>query len=50
MMCCDRVGYIKEYDLNNPHSIPTPTIFNKTTALSYLFSYMETKDKKYIEL
>ena len=46
-MCCDEGGYIKEYDLSNPHSIPTPTIFNKT-ALSPLFSCMGTKDKKYI--
>ena len=47
-MCCDWDGYIKEYDLSNPHSIPTPTIFNKTTDLSQLVSIMETKDKKYI--
>ena len=47
-MCCDRSGYIKEYDLSNPHSIPTPTIFNKTTDLGALRSIMETKDKKYI--
>ena len=46
-ICCDYNGYIKEYDLSNPHSIPTPTIFNKTT-LSELTSCMETKDKKYI--
>ena len=47
-MCCDYDGYIKEYDLSNPHSIPTPTIFNKTTDLTGLRSIMETKDKKYI--
>ena len=47
-MCCDWDGYIKEYDLSNPHSIPTPTIFNKTTDLTNLTSCMETKDKKYI--
>ena len=46
-ICCDMGGYIKEYDLSNPHSIPTPTIFNKT-ALSGLYSCMQTKDKKYI--
>ena len=46
-MCCDRAGYIKEYDLSNPHSIPTPTIFSKT-ALGQLRSIMGTKDKKYI--
>ena len=46
-ICCDWAGYIKEYDLSNPQSIPTPTIFNKT-ALSALYSIMETKDKKYI--
>ena len=46
-MCCDYDGYIKKYDLSNPHSIPTPTIFNKT-ALGRLYSCMETKDKKYI--
>ena len=46
-ICCDIGGYIKEYDLRNPHSIPTPTIFNKT-ALGELVSIMETKDKKYI--
>ena len=45
--CCDFDGYIKEYDLSNPHSIPTPTIFNKT-ALSELTSCIETKDNKYI--
>ena len=47
-MCCGWDGYIKEYDLRNPHSIPTPTIFNKTTDLSELASIMGTKDKKYI--
>ena len=47
-MCCEYVGYIKEYDLNNPHSMPTSTIFNKTTDLSGLISCMGTKDKKYI--
>ena len=47
-ICCDWDGYIKEYNLSNPHSIPTPTTFNKTTALSELVSCMETKDKKYI--
>ena len=46
-ICCDFDGYIKEYDLSNPHSMPTPTIFN-TTNLSELRSCMETKDKKYI--
>ena len=47
-ICCDWDGYIKEYNLSNPHSIPTPIIFNKTTSLSRLTSCMETKDKKYI--
>ena len=47
-ICCDSGGYIKEYNLNNPYSIPTPTIFNKTTDLSELRSCIETKDKKYI--
>ena len=47
-MCCDKAGYIKEYDLSNPHSIPTPTIFNKKTDLGKLKSCMVTKDKKYI--
>ena len=47
VLCCDRGGYIKEYDLSNPHSIPPPTVFNKT-ALSDLQSLIQTKDKKYI--
>ena len=47
-ICCDYDGDIKEYNLNNPHSIPTPTIFNKTTNLTNLTSCMITKDKKYI--
>ena len=47
-ICCTYDGYIKEYNLSNPHSIPTPTIFNKTTDLKILWSCMETKDKKYI--
>ena len=46
-LCCEWDGYIKEYDLSNPHSIPSPTIFNKT-ALSPLFSCMQTKDKRHI--
>ena len=46
-MCCDTGGYIKEYNLSNPLSIPTPTIFHET-ALNTLVSIMETKDKKYI--
>ena len=46
-LCCDWGGYIKEYDLSNPHSIPSPTIFNKT-ALSKLSSCMQTKDKRHI--
>ena len=46
-ICCDRDGYIKEYDLSNPNSIPTPQIFNKT-ALDTLYSCMQTKDKKQI--
>ena len=48
-MCCDMDGYIKEFNLSNPHFIPTPTIFNKTTGdLRRLYSCMVTKDKKYI--
>ena len=47
-LCSDNDGYIKEYDLSNPHSIPTPTIVNKTPILSSLVSCIETKDKKYI--
>ena len=47
-ICCDWDGYINEYNLSTPNSIPTPNIFNKTTDLSTLFSCMETKDKKYI--
>ena len=47
-MCCNYDGNIMEYNLSNPHSIPTPTIFNKTTALTALISCMGTKDKKYI--
>ena len=46
-ICCDQDGYIKEYDLSNPNSIPTPTIFNKT-ALDTLLSCIQTKDKKQI--
>ena len=46
-ICCDVDGYIKEYDLSNPNSIPTPQEFNKT-ALDRLFSCMQTKDKKQI--
>ena len=30
-LCCDRGGYIKEYDLTNPNSIPDPTVFNRVT-------------------
>ena len=46
-ICCDIDGYIKEYDLSNPNSIPTPQVFNKT-ALDGLTSCMQTKDKKQI--
>ena len=46
-ICCDLDGYIKEYDLNNPLSVPPPTVFNKT-ALRNLRSCMQTKDKNYI--
>ena len=46
-ICCDSAGYIKEYDLSNPNSIPTPQVFNKT-SLSTLNSCMQTKDKKQI--
>ena len=46
-ICCDVGGYIKEYDLSNPNSIPTPQVFNKTT-LDRLYSCMQTKDKKQI--
>ena len=46
-ICCDYDGYIKEYDLSNPNSIPTPQVFNKT-ALDTLSSCMQTKDKKQI--
>ena len=46
-ICCDWDGYIKEYDLSNPNSIPTPTVFNKT-ALDGLISCMQTMDKKQI--
>ena len=46
-ICCDWGGYIMEYDLSNPNSIPTPQVFNKT-ALDRLFSCMQTKDKKQI--
>ena len=46
-ICCDEGGYIKEYDLSNPNSIPTPQVFNKT-ALGYFRSCMQTKDKKQI--
>ena len=46
-ICCEWDGYIKEYDLSNPNSIPTPQIFNKT-ALDALYSCMQTKDKKQI--
>ena len=47
-MCCDLNGYINEYNLSNLHSVPTPTIFNKITALNTLHSCMKTKNKKYI--
>ena len=47
-ICCDHDGYIMEYDLSNLHSLTPPTVFNKTTALSGLFSCMLTKDKKHI--
>ena len=46
-ICCDWDGYIKEYDLSNPNSIPTPQVFNKT-VLDTLTSCMQTKDKKHI--
>ena len=46
-ICCNKNGYIKEYDLSNPNSIPTPQVFNKT-ALDGLRSCMQTKDKKQI--
>ena len=46
-ICCDQDGYIKEYDLSNPNSIPTPQVFNKT-ALDRLHSCMQTKDKQQI--
>ena len=46
-ICCDSGGYIKEYDLSNPNSMPTPQIFNKT-SLDPLSSCMQTKDKKKI--
>ena len=46
-LCCDRDGYIIEYDVADPQSIPTPTIFNKST-LNELYSCMQTMDKKYI--
>ena len=46
-ICCDKDGYIKEYDLSNPNSIPTPQVFNKT-ALATLRSCIQTKDKKQI--
>ena len=46
-ICCDDDGYIKEYDLSNPNSIPTPQVFNKS-ALDTLYSCMQTKDKKHI--
>ena len=47
-LCCDGAGYIKEYNVTNPQSIPEATIFNKTTAMSALCSCMQTGDKKYI--
>ena len=47
-ICCDYDGYIKEYNLSDPHSIPTPTIFGKSSLGGVLKSCMETKDKKYI--
>ena len=46
-VCCDGDGYMKEYDLSNPHSIPPPLVFNKI-ALDELWSCMQTQDKKYI--
>ena len=46
-ICCEGDGYIKEYDLSKPNSIPTPQVFNKT-ALDRLYSCMQTKDKKQI--
>ena len=46
-ICCDMAGYIMEYDLSNPNSIPSPQVFNKT-ALDTLRSCMQTKDKKQI--
>ena len=46
-ICCDDDGYIKEYDLSNPNYIPTPQVFNKS-ALDYIYSCMQTKDKKQI--
>ena len=47
-LCCDFIGYIKEYNVTNPQSIPEVTIFNKTTAMTQLSSCMQTGDKKYI--
>ena len=46
-LCCDSDGYIKEYDLSHPLSLPSPVVFNKI-ALTNLYSCMETNDKKYI--
>ena len=47
-LCCEYNGNIWEYDLSNPQSIPTPTIFNKTTVLNYILSCKQTMNKKYI--
>ena len=36
-LCCDSDGYIKEYDLSHPLSLPSPVAFNKI-ALTNLYS------------
>ena len=45
-LCCDRAGFIKEYNLANPSSI-NPTTFNKT-ELDGLHSILLTNDEKYV--
>ena len=45
-ICCDWDGFLKEYDLTNPHSITPTTIFYKEGTT--FNSCMLTKDKKYI--
>ena len=47
-LCCDLGGYIKEYNLTNPDSIPPPTQFNQYTPNNKLHSLILTVRGKYV--